>query len=105
MLLQWNQPEQTFGSEILSYEIIYEYSSQLFTTNIPPHLYQQSYQFNITSLALGSIVSNISVRAYSNLGYGRVTYLPDQLVREQGESLMPTQFMHNFHAKLCVQIT
>ena len=77
--LTWSSPQEPNGV-IISYEVTYRVTgSNLVTTNTT----DLSTTFSISSLTPRTTVSNISVSAYTSIGRGEATTIPDQTTLEE----------------------
>ena len=77
--LTWSAPQEPNGV-IISYEVTYRVTeSNLVTTNTT----DSSTTFSISSLTPQTTVSNISVSAYTSIGRGEATIIPDQITRDE----------------------
>ena len=80
ILLFWGPPQEPNG-EIVRYDVTYRVNHNgLVTTNV-----QRSTTFTIPKQPLGTRISTISVTAYTRVGPGEPTPLPDVEYPEQGE--------------------
>ena len=89
--LTWRRPRESYGPTE-SYEITYRLNngSQLQRTNVPSKNDAESgHSFTLSSVALGTTVSDISVRAYNNLGGGKAATL-SPIVITHGTDTAPT---------------
>ena len=77
--LTWSAPQEPNGV-IISYEVTYRVTgSNLVTTNTT----DLSTPFSISSLTPQTTVSDISVSAYTSIGRGEATTIPDQTTLEE----------------------
>lgn len=71
--LTWNPPVEPNGV-IITYQVTYRVNNSRLVTVNTTHL---NTTFTIASLSPGSLVSNISVSAYTRVGRGMPAYLED----------------------------
>ena len=88
--LTWRRPQESYG-QTNSYEISYRLNgSQLQRSNVPSRNDAESgHSFTLSSLPLGTTVSDISVRAYNYLGRGKAATL-SPIVITHGTDTAPT---------------
>ena len=79
-MLFWEAPQEPNG-EIVRYDITYRVNdNELVRTNV-----EWNTTFTIPKQPLGTRISSISVTAYTRVGPGEPTSLPDVEYPEQGE--------------------
>ena len=73
-MLTWGAPQKTNG-KIVRYEVFYNANDEPTISNVG-----LSTTFTIPDLPLGSLISDISITAYTNKGQGEASNLPNMIV-------------------------
>ena len=80
VLVTWEAPGEPNGV-IVRYEVTYRVDGgEVVTTDVA-----RNTMFTITGLPQGSIISDITVTAYTSVGSGEATSLPDVVILEPSE--------------------